>query len=223
MVDNYADIIAMRHYMEGAARVAAEYATAPVINAGDGGGPTSEHPTQALIDIYTIRQEKGKIDGLKVAIAGNILNIRVLHSMAIGLAKYDVELILTSPAGFEAPESLLDYIKSNKAKLVTDLDLEETIREADVLDVDIFLPKSIADYSVHERHRLIPVALEYTFGLDKLRNAKKNMILLHSLARTHELGFTIPPEVDKSPHARYFQEAANGPRIRMALLNLILG
>jgi aspartate carbamoyltransferase catalytic subunit len=202
--------------------MAADRASIPVINGGDGSGPTSEHPSQALIDMYTIQREKGTIDGLKVAIVGNLLHSRTPHSLAIGLSKYNCTLILSGPEGFEMPKEIIDCIRTGKAKVTQVPDLNEALQEADVLETDTFSWKPINDIPVSQRDRLISLVRMYRFVPETFTGTKADFIFLHSLPRSDEFGFQVDPAVDKMKCARYMQEAANGPRLRMALLNLIL-
>ncbi|MFQ6094801.1 MAG: aspartate carbamoyltransferase [Candidatus Bathyarchaeia archaeon] len=210
VVENYADIIVLRHPLEGAARFAAEYSGIPVINAGSG---AEEHPTQALLDLYTIKKEKGKIDGLNVAFLGDLRYGRTVHSLAYGLSNYDVRLHLISPSLLRMRREILDEIKG-RIEIVDDADLDEAIPKIDVLYVTRIQKERFPDLAEYEK-----VRGSYTITLETLKRAREDLILLHPLPRVNE----IAPEVDSTPHAKYFGQVWNGVVVRMALLALVLG
>lgn len=209
-VENYADVIALRHPLEGAAKLAAEISEKPIINAGTG---AEEHPTQAFTDLYTIQKEKGTIDNLKIAMIGDLRYGRTVHSLAYALMNYNVELYLISPETLRMQNSVLKKIK-NKINVIEDINLEKAIPEIDVLYVTRIQKERFPDQAEYAK-------LKGTYKIDKktVENAKKNMIILHPLPRVDE----ITPEVDKTSHARYFQQAWNGLVVRMALLSMVLG
>jgi aspartate carbamoyltransferase catalytic subunit len=209
-VENYADAIALRHGLEGAARLAAEFSKVPIINGGTG---AEEHPTQAFIDLYTIRKEKGKIDGLKVAIIGDLRYGRTVHSLAYALAPYNIELYLVSPETLRMRKDVLQTIK-NKIQVTQDANLETIIPQIDVLYVTRIQRERFPDAAEYAK-----VKGTYRIDLKTLKNAKKDLIILHPLPRLDE----ISPEVDNTPQARYFQQVWNGIVVRMALLSLVLG
>jgi aspartate carbamoyltransferase catalytic subunit len=209
-VENYADVIALRHPLEGAARLAAEFSHVPVLNAGTG---AEEHPTQALLDLYTMVKETGKIDGLKVAMVGDLRYGRTVHSLAYALSMYDVELYLVSPESLRMRREVLQTIKSRIA--VTErTGLEKIIPLVDVLYVTRIQKERFPDPAEY-----LKVKGSYRVNLESLSDAKKDLVILHPLPRVDE----IAPEVDGTPFARYFQQMRNGIIIRMALLALILG
>ncbi len=208
-VENYADVIALRHNLEGSAKLAAEYAKVPIINAGTG---AEEHPTQALIDLYTIRKEKGKIDGLKVALVGDLRYGRTVHSLAYALALYNVELFLVSPETLRMRKDVLETIQS-KLSVTENANLEEIIPKIDVLYVTRIQKERFPDAAEYAK-----VKGAYRVDLETIKKAKKDLIILHPLPRVDE----IAPEVDMTPQARYFQQVWNGIVVRMALLSLVL-
>ncbi len=210
VVESYSDVIVLRHPLEGAARFAAEYAGIPVMNAGSG---AEEHPTQALLDLYTIRKERGTIDGLNVAFLGDLRYGRTVHSLAYGLSNYDVRLYLMSPDLLRMRREILDEIKG-KIEIVDDTDLEEAIPELDVLYVTRIQKERFPDLGEYEK-----VRGSYMITIDTLKRAKEDSIVLHPLPRIDE----ITPEVDMTPHAKYFGQVWNGVVVRMALLGLVLG
>jgi aspartate carbamoyltransferase catalytic subunit len=210
VVENYADVIALRHPLEGAARLAAEFSEAPVINAGSG---AEEHPTQALLDMYTMKKELGKIDGLNIALVGDLRFGRTVHSLAYALSLYDVKLYFISPNLLGMRREVLDTI-SERIKVVETNNLDEPLPKLDVLYVTRIQKERFPDAAEYAK-----VKGSYKIDIDTLKKAKKDMIVLHPLPRVDE----ISPEVDSTPHARYFQQVWNGIVMRMALLALILG
>jgi len=209
-VENYADVITLRHPLEGAARLAAEFAKVPVINGGSG---AEEHPTQALLDLYTIMKEKGKIDGLKIALVGDLRYGRTVHSLAYALSLYDIELYLVSPESLKIRREVLQTIKE-RISVTEKTNLEKIIPIVDVLYVTRIQKERFPDPAEY-----IKVKGSYRIDAKTLNEAKKDLIILHPLPRVDE----ISPEVDNTSYARYFQQVWNGVVVRMALLALILG
>lgn len=209
-VEKYADVIALRHPLEGAARLAAEFAHVPVINGGSG---AEEHPTQALLDLYTIVKEKGGINGLKIALLGDLRYGRTVHSLAYALSNYDVELYLVSPEMLKMRREVLEEIRG-KIPVKEATSLDEVISTIDVLYVTRIQKERFPDLAEYMK-----VKGSYRIDLETLDKARKSLIVLHPLPRTEE----ISPEVDSTPHAKYFQQVWNGMVVRMALLALILG
>jgi aspartate carbamoyltransferase catalytic subunit len=209
-VENYADVIALRHGMEGAARLAADFSNVPIINAGTG---SEEHPTQAFTDLYTIRREKGCIDGLKVALVGDLRYGRTVHSLAYALALFNIELYLVSPETLRMRKDVLKTIK-NKIPVTEDAKLEAIMPQIDVLYVTRIQKERFPDAAEYTK-----VKGAYKIDLKTLKNAKKDLIVMHPLPRVDE----IASEVDGTPQARYFRQVSNGVFVRMALLSLVLG
>ena len=209
-VENYADIIAIRHPLEGAARLAAEFAKVPIINGGSG---AEEHPTQALLDLYTVKKEKGKIDGLKIALVGDLRYGRTVHSLAYALSLYNIELYLISPESLKMRREVLQTIKE-KIPVTEKISLEKIVPLVDVLYVTRIQKERFPDPAEYAKVKGV-----YKIDLKTLNEAKKDLIILHPLPRIDE----IAAEVDKTSYARYFQQVWNGIVVRMALLALILG
>jgi aspartate carbamoyltransferase catalytic subunit len=205
VVSGYADAIVIRHPKEGAARLAAEFAHVPVINAGDGAG---QHPSQTLLDLYTIRQSM-PIDGIDVALVGDLRYGRTAHSLASALSLYRVRLHTISPKGLELPASLVTALSENGMEIIEHEDISDVIGELDVLYVTRIqrerFPDSTSYFNVTSSYRITP---------ELLSTAKQNLIVLHPLPRLDE----IDPRVDASPHARYFEQSRNGVPVRMAML-----
>ena len=209
VVEKYSDIIALRHPLEGAARLAAEFAHVPIINGGTG---AEEHPTQALLDIYTILKEKSKIDGLKIALTGDLRYGRTVHSLAYALSNYNIDLYLVSPDSLRMRREVLDTITA-KVAVTEKRDLDEIISSIDVLYVTRIQKERFPDPLEYAK-----VKGSYKIDLELLRKAKKELIILHPLPRMDE----ISVEVDKTSHACYFDQVWNGLVTRSALLSLIL-
>jgi aspartate carbamoyltransferase catalytic subunit len=209
-VENYADVIALRHPLDGAAKLAAEFSKVPIINAGSG---AEEHPTQAFMDLYTMQKEKGKIDGLKIALVGDLRYGRTVHSLAYALSLYRVELYLISPESLRMRREVLQTIQ-NKITVTEDTSLEKVIPQVDVLYVTRIQKERFPDPAEYAK-----VKGAYKIDLKTLTNARKDLIILHPLPRVDE----IAAEVDNTSQARYFQQVWNGIVVRMALLALVLG
>ena len=212
MTDNYADLIVIRHPKEGSAQIAADVANVPVINAGDG---SQHHPTQAMIDLYTIWREFGEIDGLHAAIVGDLKHGRAAASFAYGISKFkSVRLSFVSPSSLRAKKEVMDYLSSSNVPVTETENLADATRQADVIYVTRVQKERFADPAEYEK-----VKGSYVLNLATIANAKDRMIVLHPLPRVDELAV----EVDSSPHARYFEQANNGVPLRMALLALVVG
>jgi aspartate carbamoyltransferase catalytic subunit len=209
-VENYSDIIALRHPLEGAAKLAAEFSSVPILNAGSG---AEEHPTQAFMDLYTMQKEKGKIDGLNIALLGDLRYGRTVHSLAYALSLYNIKLYLISPESLRMRHEVIRAIK-DKISIVEDTNLDNIIPKIDILYVTRIQKERFPDPAEFAKVRGI-----YRIDLKTLKNAKKNMIILHPLPRVDE----IAAEVDSKPQARYFQQVWNGIVVRMTLLALVLG
>jgi aspartate carbamoyltransferase catalytic subunit len=210
VVENYADVLVLRHPLEGAARLAAEFADVPVINAGSG---AEEHPTQALLDMYTILKEKGTIDGLNITLMGDLRYGRTVHSLAYALSLYNVKLFLVSPELLRMRREVTDSIKQ-KINVFEYSKIEEVLPQTDVLYVTRIQEERFPDPAEYAK-----VSGTYKIDIPMLRDSKENMIIMHPLPRVDE----IDQEVDNTPHARYFQQVWNGIVTRTAILALILG
>ncbi len=210
VVENYVDVIVLRHPLEGSARMAAEYASIPVINAGSG---AEEHPTQAFLDLYTIFKEKGRIDGLKIGILGDLRYGRTVHSLTYALSMYNIVLYLISPEQLRIRREVLEAIK-NKIEVKESLNVEDVIGELDVLYVTRIQRERFPDISEYEK-----IKGAYKITTSTLQKCKEDLILLHPLPRVNE----VSPEVDETKHAKYFKQVKYGLIIRMALLGLVLG
>ncbi len=211
MADSYSDVIAIRHPQEGAARLAAEFADVPVLNAGDGAG---RHPTQCFLDLFTILTEKKKIEKNKVVLLGDLKYGRTVHSLAYALSLYGVDLTFVSPGTLKMPKEVISECKELGLEPTQTSSLEKAIKDADVLYVTRIQKERFPDAEEYNR-----VVGAYKIDNDLLTNARDDLIIMHPLPRVAE----IDPEVDKTPHALYFKQAFNGVPIRMALLSLVAG
>lgn len=212
VVSNYADIIAMRHPKEGAALVAANNATIPVINAGDGGHC---HPTQTMADLLTIRREKGKFEGLTIGLCGDLKFGRTVHSLINAMVRYDnVKFVLISPEELKLPSYVKkDVLQARKIPYVQTTSLEEVMPDLDVL----YMTRVQQERFFNEEDYL---RLRDTYILDtrKLEAAKKDMIIMHPLPRVNEISVAV----DDDPRACYFKQTLNGKYMRMALILKLL-
>jgi aspartate carbamoyltransferase len=207
----YADVIVLRHYEVGSAALAAQYARKPIINAGDGIG---EHPTQALLDLFTILQERGRIDGLTVTMLGDLKYGRTVHSLAKLLALFNVRLVYVSPKELEMPAELVNALNARGVRQESFTALEAVLPETDVLYVTRIQQERFADPQEYERLKDV-----YTITPEVLRAAKPDLTLMHPLPRLGEISMAV----DSDPRAAYFRQMEYGLYVRMALLALVLG
>ena len=211
MVASYSDIIVLRHPREGAARLAARASRVPVVNAGDGAG---QHPTQTLTDLFTIRKAKGAIQHNTVAIAGDLKYGRTVHSLAQALAMYGVDMIFVAPDSLQVPQDMRENLERMGAKIRTATKLEDVIAETDVLYMTRIQKERFPDL---DEYKKVQGVFRVTNPL--LANGKKGIIVMHPLPRVGE----IDASVDETPAAKYFEQAAYGVPVRMALLADLLG
>ncbi len=211
MANAYSDAIVIRHPLEGAARLAAEFAEVPVINAGDGAG---RHPTQCLLDLFTIKMEKKKIENQKVILLGDLKYGRTVHSLAYALAVYGAELVFVSPKTLAMPKEVIQECQELGVEPISTSNLDRAIRDADVLYVTRIQKERFPDPEEYNR-----VVGAYQINKKLLEHVKEDLIIMHPLPRVTE----IHPEVDSTSHAIYFKQAFNGVPVRMALLSLLIG
>ena len=209
IMSGYADVIVLRHSLDGASKFAAEISTKPVINAGSG---TTEHPTQAILDLYTIKKELGKIDGKNIGIVGDLKYGRTVYSLLYGLSNYDVNVHLISPESLKIRTDFTYNLKGNLSYTESE-DLDEYIEDLDVLYVTRIQKERFPD-----EEEYLKVKGSYVVGLDIVNQMKDDSIILHPLPRIDE----ISTEVDKTKNAKYFQQAEYGKHTRAALLGLTL-
>ena len=210
-VSNYADLIVMRHPIEGSARWASEVASVPIINAGDG---SNQHPTQCLLDLFTIRQTQGTLDHLDIAFVGDLKYGRTVHSNVIALSNFQTTFHLVSPEELKLPSAVKMHIKSNNLKYYQYTQLEEVIPKVDIIYMTRIQRERFADPIEYER-----VKNSYTLTKKMLEGSKENLKILHPLPRVNEISI----DVDADPRAYYFKQALNGVYVRQALIASILG
>ncbi len=215
MLEFYGDVIVMRHFQQGAPMEAAKWASVPIINGGDGWG---EHPTQILTDLYTVYREKGHIDGLKWLAVGD-MRMRTMHSLGYAMSQFDCPITFVAPPDMSLTPEFKEELNQYSVNFKEAEHVEQAIAEADVILVE---PVVQPDYTKSRQeageHGMTPANYKITRELLSTK-AKSDAILLHSLPRMDE----IPPDVDITRWSRYWQEAANGVVMRMALLALVLG
>ncbi|MBE7531263.1 MAG: aspartate carbamoyltransferase [Chloroflexi bacterium] len=210
-LEQYSDVIVLRHPEIGAAKLAADYAAIPVINAGDGPG---EHPTQALLDLFTIQDELGQIDGLKVAMIGDLRYGRTVHSLTKLLLGYKVSLRFVSPEILRLPLTVMNQVIDAGVDARETHDVADVIQNADVLYVTRVQKERFSDLAQYEELKNF-----YEITADLMEKAKQKMIVMHPLPRVGEIHYNV----DKDPRAAYFRQVKNGMYIRMALLAAVLG
>ncbi|MEM3031275.1 MAG: aspartate carbamoyltransferase [Candidatus Micrarchaeia archaeon] len=210
IVDGYSDVLVMRHALEGSVRFAAEIAEHPVVNAGDGG---NQHPTQTILDLYTIRRLKGKIAGLSVHLVGDLKHARVMRSLLYGLAMFGADVTLVAPAGLEMDPSTVREVEEKfgvRPRASNALD----VRDADVLYACRIQKERFTD--PYEAEKL---QKEFRITEAALRGCKPDLVILHPLPKIDEMD----PAIDRTPYAKYFEQARLGVPVRMAILAGLLG
>ena len=211
MIDGYADIAAIRHPRQGAAQYSADAVGIPILNAGDGAG---NHPTQTMLDLFTIRQAHGTLEGLNVVLVGDLRYGRTVHSLSHALVRFGASLTLVSPSALKMPVEIVSDLKAHGAVVNETEDLDEQLSGADVVYMTRIQKERFPDEEEYAK-----VAGIYRIEASNLVGAKKGMIIMHPLPRVDE----ISPNVDSTEFAKYFQQAFNGVPTRMALLCRSLG
>ena len=210
-LEQYSDAIVLRHPQIGSAKLAADYAGIPIINAGDGAG---EHPTQALLDLFTIREELGHVDGLRVAMVGDLRNGRTVHSLTKLLLHFDVSLRFVSPEILRLPLKIMNQVIDAGVDARETHDVADVIEDVDVLYITRVQKERFADLAQYEE-----VKDHYAITPELMERAKEDMIIMHPLPRVGEIHYAV----DDDPRAAYFRQVQNGMYIRMALLAAVLG
>ncbi len=210
-VEGYADVIVLRHPQTGAAHEAAQATDKPILNAGDGAG---QHPTQSLLDLYTIQKEKGAVDGLTVVLAGDLKNGRTVHSLALLLANFDVRFIFVAPSVLRMPPGILDQLQEKGISVQETEDLAVGLQEGDVLYMTRIQRERFENPDEYDR-----LKNSYVLTRAQIDGAKDGIVIMHPLPRVNE----IAEDVDSHPGAAYFRQATNGVPVRMALLALVSG
>jgi aspartate carbamoyltransferase catalytic subunit len=211
MIDGYADVAVIRHMVEGSAKELADGANVPVINGGDGSG---QHPTQALMDLFAIQKEKGRLNNLVVTLVGDLLNGRTVHSLSWLLGKYGPRLYFVSPEELRMPEEITASLRADGIDIIETTNLNDAAAKSDVLYMTRIQKERFPDPNVYDR-----LKGSYIVNNELIGKSKRGITILHPLPRVDE----IAREVDSYEGAAYFRQAANGVPIRMAVIALITG
>lgn len=211
MVSNYSDLIVMRHPIEGSARYASEISSVPVINAGDG---ANQHPTQTLLDLYSIRKTQGTLDNLNIFMVGDLKYGRTVHSLMMAMSRWNTTFNFISPEELKMPEEFKLYLENLRLKYYEHLDFTDIISRADVIYMTRVQKERFSDPIEYEKVKNV-----YVLKNAMLANTKPNMRILHPLPRVNE----IHTDVDNNPKAYYFEQALNGVYTRQAILCSLLG
>ena len=211
MVDGYADVAAIRHPQQGAAQYSADAVEIPILNAGDGAG---NHPTQTMLDLFTIREAHGTLEGLNVVLVGDLRYGRTVHSLSHALVRFGATLTLVSPESLKMPEEIVSDLREHGADVTETVDLDASLPDADVIYMTRIQKERFPDDDEYAK-----VAGIYMLDSSDMASAKNGMIVMHPLPRVSELH----PSLDSTENARYFQQAFNGVPTRMALLCRCLG
>jgi len=211
VVSNYCGLIVMRHTLEGSARYASEISNVPIINAGDG---ANQHPTQTLLDLYSIQKTQKTLDNLKVFMVGDLKYGRTVHSLLMALSEFNTSFYFISPDELKIPDEYKMLLKNKGLAYSESRDLNDTIGEADIIYMTRVQKERFSDPIEYERTKNA-----YVLKNEMLRITKENMKILHPLPRVNE----ISTDVDANPKAYYFQQTENGVYVRQAIISLILG
>jgi aspartate carbamoyltransferase catalytic subunit len=210
-VSKYSDLIVMRHPIEGSARFASEVSDIPIINAGDG---SNQHPTQCLLDLYSIRKTQGTLENLNIFLVGDLKYGRTVHSLMMAMSEFNPTFNFVSPASLKMPQEYKNYLEDKGIKYYEHEDLNENISHADIIYVTRVQRERFSDLMEYEK-----VKNAYILKNDMLQNTKSNMKIMHPLPRVNEIDI----DVDTNPKAYYFEQAENGVYTRMAIIASILG
>lgn len=210
VLNNYVDIIVLRHPLEGAAKRASEATTKPIINAGDG---AHEHPSQALIDLFSIRESQGRLENLNIAILGDLLHGRAVHSLVLAFLNFHNRLFFISPEEFSLPKSLSNKLKAKGIPFSFNKNLDDIVNDLDILYIT-----RIQKERFYDNYEYLNVKSSYRVSLEQLEFCKSHFKILHPLPRVDEISINV----DGSPYAYYFTQAANGLYVRQALLAKLL-
>ena len=211
MVSNYVDLIVMRHPLEEAARYASEVASVPVINAGDG---ANQHPSQTMLDLYTIQQTQGKLTDLRINMVGDLKYGRTTHSLLQAMSHFNPKFVFTAPEELKMPQEYKDFLDSKGIEYIETTSLEEHMNDCDILYMTRVQQERFTDPMEYERVKDV-----YRLEASMLGKVRQKMKILHPLPRVTE----IDQDVDETPYAYYFKQAENGLYVRMAIISYLLG
>lgn len=211
MVSNYVDLIVMRHPLEGASRYASEVASVPVVNAGDG---ANQHPSQTLLDLYSIRQTQGRLDNLRLNMVGDLKYGRTVHSLLQAMSHFNPNFVFTAPDDLKMPQEYKDFLDAKNIGYSETTNLNDHLNDTDILYMTRVQQERFSDPMEYEK-----VKNTYCLSANMLGGVKPNMKILHPLPRITE----IAQDVDDTPYAYYFKQAENGMYVRMAIISYLLG
>jgi aspartate carbamoyltransferase catalytic subunit len=211
IISNYCDMIVMRHYLEGAARYASEVAKVPIVNAGDG---ANQHPSQTLLDLYSIMKTQGTLEGLHIMMVGDLKYGRTVHSLLQAMSHFGAKFTFVSPVELALPQEYKNYLTEKGLEFVETQDFNKYINDVDIIYMTRVQRERFSDLMEYER-----VNNAYILRNSMLDNTKDNMRILHPLPRVNE----IATDVDANPKAYYFQQTENGVYTRMAIITYLLG
>ena len=211
MVNNYVDMIVMRHPLEGSSRYASEVADVPVVNAGDG---ANQHPSQTLLDLYSILQTQGTLEGLTINMVGDLKYGRTTHSLLQAMSHFNTRFIFTAPEELKMPKEYKQFLDSKGIEYIETTSIDEYLNDCDILYMTRVQQERFTDPMEYERVKDV-----YTLNAAMLSDVKQNMKILHPLPRVTE----ITQDVDETPYAYYFKQAENGLYVRMAIISYLLG
>ena len=211
MVNNYVDMIVMRHPLEGSSRYASEVADVPVVNAGDG---ANQHPSQTLLDLYSILQTQGTLEGLTINMVGDLKYGRTTHSLLQAMSHFNTKFIFTAPEELKMPKEYKQFLDSKGIEYIETTSIDEYLNDCDILYMTRVQQERFTDPMEYERVKDV-----YTLNAGMLSDVKQNMKILHPLPRVTE----ITQDVDETPYAYYFKQAENGLYVRMAIISYLLG
>ena len=211
MVTNYVDLIIMRHPLDGSARYASEVATVPVVNAGDG---ANQHPSQTLLDLYTIRQTQGRLDNININMVGDLKYGRTVHSLLQAMSHFSPHFTFTAPDELKMPQEYKEYLNKLGIDYTETTELDSHLNDCDILYMTRVQQERFTDPMEYERGKNV-----YNLKASMLKGVKDNMKILHPLPRVNEISY----DVDNTKHAYYFKQAENGMYVRMAIIAYLLG
>jgi aspartate carbamoyltransferase catalytic subunit len=211
IVSSYSDLIVMRHPIEGAARLASEFASVPIVNAGDG---ANQHPTQTLLDLYSIRKTQGTLENLNVFLVGDLKYGRTVHSLLMAMSEFNTTFYFIAPDELKMPEEYKLHLDSKGLKYIESKDFNKYLKEADIIYMTRVQQERFTDPIEYERVKNV-----YILQRSMLEGTKENLRVLHPLPRVNEIAL----DVDDAPQAYYFQQALNGVYTRQAIITSILG
>jgi len=211
IVSSYSDLVVMRHPLEGAARLASEFSSVPIVNAGDG---ANQHPTQTLLDLYSIRKTQGTLDDLNIFLVGDLKYGRTVHSLLMAMSEFNATFYFISPDELKMPEEYKLHLDKKGLKYVESKDFNEYLEDADIIYMTRVQQERFTDPIDYERVKNVYILQRYM-----LEGTRENLKVLHPLPRVNEIAL----DVDEAPQAYYFQQALNGVYTRQAIISSILG